>query len=108
MRALFGRLRFTLEAQRVIVAEQTIDTLGELTLLDDDECSNLCKVVQRPGGDMANPNADNAGAPPRIVNPGSSVSMVAESNLKLAAYWLRHRQRISRMTQPGVIDLPRH
>jgi hypothetical protein len=105
MRALFGRLRFTVEAQRVIVAEQMIDTLGELTLLNDDKCSNLCKVVQQPGGDMANPNAENAGAPPRILNPGTSVSMVAQSNLKLATYWLQHRQSISQVTQPGDLLL---
>ena len=55
----------------------------------------MCKAVKRPGGTVANPDAANAEKPTRIPNPGNSVSLRAENNMKLASYFVRHEARIS-------------
>lgn len=89
------RMGFTANAATCITEEQGQDSLAELTLLTDSEIENLCKVVRRPGGLMANPNAGD-GAPANIPNPGISVSLRAENNLKLACYFLRYKVRTSR------------
>ena len=93
IRSAFERLGFTADAANTIMGDQQIDTIEELRLLTDSEAENLCKVIRRPGGTIPNPNGA-AGA--TMSNPGISVSLRAENNLKLACYWLRHNVRISR------------
>ena len=58
-------------------------------------------------GTMANPDAGNSGAPAHILNPGNNVSLRAETNLKLAGYFLRHRTRISKSKTAALITLQR-
>ena len=89
MRAMFQRLRFTADGSRDLVDDQQIDSMEELKILEDDDCENLCKIIRRPGGGAA----------------GHQVSNAAENNLKLAAYFLRHRERISRATTIADIGL---
>ena len=55
-----------------------------------------------PGGGTV-PGADAAA--PAVPNPGISVSLRAENNLKLTAFWLRHRWRISRPTMPPDVTI---
>jgi hypothetical protein len=95
-RQLLVRMRFTNAAADLIVGEQGVDQLSEIKILTDDEIESLCKVVRRPGGTLPNPNAAVAGEPATIPARGESISMIAESNLKLASYFLRHQERISR------------
>ena len=90
------RIGFTQDAATYITTEQGIDSLIQLRNLDDDECTNLCKVTRRPGGTVANPDAGDDGQPDFIPNPGFQVSLRAENNLKLTAYYLRYMQRVSR------------
>lgn len=104
MRGVFTRLGFTVDAARVIVDDQGIDDIQEMTILSDLEVENLCKVVRRPGGVIPNPNAAE-GQPQVIPNQGSQVSLRAENNLKLACFWLRHRVRTSRETTPPNVTL---
>jgi hypothetical protein len=53
-----------------------------------DEITNLCKVIRRPSGQIANPDPAQQGI---IPNPGIMVSLRAEHNTKLARYMLMHR-----------------
>ena len=89
MRAMFRRLRFSADGSRELVVDQQIDTMEELKVLEDDDCENLCKIIRRPGGG----------------SNGHQVSNAAESNLKLAAYYLRHRARMSRTVTIAGITL---
>jgi hypothetical protein len=42
---------------------------------------------------------------PMVANPGHSVSIRAETNLKLAVFYLRHQARISRIVAPASVPL---
>jgi hypothetical protein len=95
-------LGFADAAARMMTDDQGMDDLVEFALLTDSEVENLCKVIRRPGGTIANPNALNAlgaavaGQPAIISNPGHVVPLRAENNLKIACYFLRYKQRVSR------------
>lgn len=95
------RLGFSNDAAQAITGDQGIDSIDELKVLSDAEVENLCKVVRRPGGTVPNP-ADAANPLP---NNGHQVSLRAENNLKLACYYVRHRNRINRPTDAAGITL---
>ena len=98
MRAAYVRLRFTQDAAVRLYDAQQIETIEDIRVLRDSDIENLCKVLRRPGGTIP-AGAAGAVAP----DPGVQVSLRAESNLKLARYWLRHRVRISRaVTVPSI------
>ena len=99
MRQVFTRLGFTQEAATSIVDVQGIDSLEELRILSDSDVENLCKVVRRPGGTLVDADGEE------VPNRGISVSLRAENNAKLAAFWLRHRERISRPTVHADVQL---
>jgi hypothetical protein len=101
LRQAYVRLGFTNAAAQCITADQGIDSLEELRVLRDADISNLCKVVRRPGGTIPNPG----GAPGMIPNPGIPVSLRAETNLKLASFWLRHQAKVSRTVAAADIML---
>lgn len=100
IRTALQRIGFTIPASQAITIDQGIDSLDEIRYLKDSEVENLCKVIRRPGGTINNPAGEG-----NIPNPGESVSLRAENNLKLMAYYLRHRARVSRQTQPADITL---
>jgi hypothetical protein len=104
MRQAYIRLGFTQAAALSITDGQDIDSIAELRILKNDEIENLCKVIRCPGGTIPNPNAGD-GQPPAIPNPGIPVSLRAENNLKLAAYWLHHRVRVARDVEQADITL---
>jgi hypothetical protein len=91
MRTAFTHLGCSLVAARAILDEQGINSVDELKIVTDTEIENLCKVVHRPGGQVANPNAAKAGQQPQLPNHGESISLQAKLNIKLAAYYVRHR-----------------
>ena len=79
-------LGFSQDAATYIVNTQGYDTPEDFALLTDDEAGNVCKITRRPGGTVNNHEP----------NPGISVSMKAENNLKLMCYYFRYKQRTSR------------
>lgn len=87
MEALFIRLGFTAAAAHALVADQGVDDLYEIESLDDTRSARLCHTLRKP----------EAG--------GHSVSTKAESNLGLAAYWLRHMVRVSKPRTPPDLTL---
>jgi hypothetical protein len=105
LRQAYVRLGFTVAAATSIIADQGIDSLEELQVLRDSDISNLCKVVRRPGGTIANPQAGAPGQNPEIPNPGIPASLRAETNLKLGSFWLRHQAKVSRSVTAVDITL---
>lgn len=95
IRTMLERMGFTPDAATLITGDQGIDSVDELRTLDDDKASNLCRVLRRPGGTNA------AG----VADPGTKVSARAEDNLKLAVYYVKHQDRVSRNVNVGSITL---
>jgi hypothetical protein len=67
------------------------------------------KQLRHPGGVIAGPNivrGASQGNPGSLVaNPGHSMSIRSETNLKLAVFYLRHQARISRIVAPASVAL---
>ena len=102
-RAALTRLGFSAKGYGFITNNQGLDTLNELKVLTNDEIKILCKVVWRPGGTIPNPNDGDPGQPATLSNPGEQVPLRAELNLKLACYYLRFKDRTSRVVgAPGI------
>jgi len=95
LRAMFERIGFTSAAATLLTDEQGIDSLIEIRNMEDANIENLCKVLRRPGGQ------NDSGSP----DPGVKVSVRAEENLKLVAYYCRHQERVSRPTNVALITL---
>jgi len=93
MRQVYVCCGFTVAAAAAIFDDQGIDSLPELRILTDLEVENLCKVIRRPGGSVQNPIE------------GHAVSLRAENNLKLAAYWLCQQDEVARVVTPAQVLL---
>lgn len=94
IRTMLDRIGFTAAARDEITGDQGIDSLDELRTLDNSMVENLCRVIRRPGG-MVGGAAD----------PGIKVSARAKENLKLAIYYIKHQDRVSRDVVIGSITL---
>ena len=95
IRQALVRLGFSAHAAVELVENQGLGDLEVIKEMTDDEIETLCRLLRRPGGTVANP-AQGPNAPDRIPNPGMPVACLAETNLKLLRYYLRHLVRISR------------
>ena len=62
------------------------------------EIDSLCKVVRRPGGTIAGAVVGQV-----VANPGIPVSLRAENSLKLAEYWLRQQEKVTRDVTPADV-----
>jgi len=85
-RTMLTGLGFSQAAADEIYNNQGIDSIDEWKEMDEDSVATLCKVLRRPGG-----TAQGGGA-----NPGVMVSARAETNAKLAVFFIHHRVRVSR------------
>ena len=63
--------------QKMLVVDQGINRIEELSNLDDAEVYPLLKLLRRPGGIIPNPNAAVAGQTVNITAPVMLVSMRA-------------------------------
>ena len=93
------------QASIAVIDNQDIVSYEELGFLSDVEVESLYKTVYYPGGPIANPYAGIAGQPATIPNTGIQVSLRAENNLKLAAWFVRHKVKTSRQIVPANITL---
>jgi hypothetical protein len=110
MREIFERLCFTPGAAASLEGnDHGIDTLEEVVFLNDKDIDSLVKQLRRPGGVIAGPaiigGAAQGNPGPLVANPGHSVFIRAETNLKLAVFYLRHQTRISRIVAPASVAL---
>ena len=91
LRAMYLRIGFTNGADDNIVDVQGIDSVRELGYLNDEDVTNLCKTIRRPGGHLPNPAFVAGGnLPATIPYTGIMVSQRAETNMQLASYTVRH------------------
>ena len=100
IQAALQRLGFSIDASISITEDQGLDSLEELAYMTDDKVENLCKVLRRPGGTIPNPAGGNP-----LPHPGHPVSQRAEDNLQLACYFVRFRQRTSRIALADMITV---
>lgn len=107
LRGALGRMGFTQNVAHYLTDEnqQNLTSLEAFSYLEDDEVENLCKQIRRPGGTIPNPQANVAGQPPTIPNPGLPVSLTAETNLKLMCYFIRYMTRTSTQIEAEHITL---
>ena len=80
--------------------------------LEEEEVKQVCRVIRRPGGTIANPVAAQAGAAQgnvqaTIPDPGTAFPLVMEKRLKMLWYYKRHLQNVSRTFSPGQATLAR-
>jgi hypothetical protein len=79
---------------------QGIEGFDDFTILTEDDVSNVCNNVRKPGGTIVNPNFNPAqpipGVPPTIPNPGIQLGHVFEKRLKMLHYYCNHMLRIQR------------
>ena len=95
MRQMFIHLGFSQAIATSIVDDHGIVTLTDLLRFEPSDIDTLCKNIQHPGGTIAGRNNQ------QVPNPGKPVSTMAQSNLKLATFWIMHRlERIRRTTTP--------
>ena len=66
---------------KLLIREQGLDSPDRLRVLIDKNVDDICNVVRKAGGKNAN------GTPDR----GQQVLMIAQENLKLAAFLFYHR-----------------
>ena len=75
MRMIFGRLGFVAPGPEMLVVDQRINRIEELSDLDNDEVETLLKLFLCSGGTILNLNAANAAQPAHIHAPGISAFM---------------------------------
>jgi hypothetical protein len=107
---MFERLGFTPGAASSLEGnDHGINTLEEVVFLNDKDIDSLVKQLWRPGGMISGPTivggAVQGNPGPLVANPGHSVSIRAETNLKLEVFYLRHQARISRIVAPASVAL---
>jgi hypothetical protein len=98
---LYTHMGFSVAAAQSIMDEQGLTLLDSIKVLTDQRVESLCKVIRCPGGHNANVAPGNAGA----ANLDIQVSLKAEFNLMLAAYWLRHQDRVFIVPNPADVTL---
>ena len=80
-RTFYGRMEFSVNVRNELTGPQGINSGAELAKLTDKQVSDLCKVIRKEGGP----------------GPGGlPISLRAEMNMQLAAYYCRFRQKTSR------------
>jgi hypothetical protein len=107
---MFERLGFTSGAASSLEGnDHGINNLEEVVFRNDKDIDSLVKQLRRPGGMIAGPTivggASQGATGPLVANPGHSVSIRAETNLKLEVFYLHHQARISRIVSPASIAL---
>ena len=107
LRIMYGRIGFNNGSNNINVDVQGIDSVRELGYLYNNDATELCKTIRRPGGHLPKPTFV-AGAvpllPATIPYVGIMVSHRAETNTELAPYSVRHHYRISWVTNVGAMN----
>lgn len=106
LRAALERMGFSQQARLYLTDPngQGYGELSEFNHLTDEQITKLCSVTRRPGGTMPNPQA-GAGRPQNIPNPGIAVPERAEDNLRLMCYYLRYKERTSRVVAAADVTI---
>jgi hypothetical protein len=96
IRDAFLRILFTETAADILVKDEGLDSLESIRSLDSGAAvSNLCKNLRRGYGR----GGENGGG------GGAFVSQLAENNLSLLVFWLKHQARTSRQVKAGDVTI---
>ena len=101
-RSMLGRMSFTDEGKTAMMDQQVIAYLDTLISLDDKDTRSLYDVIRSPGCSVANPayvqvgGIYPVGVNTNICNNGTPVALVAENNLKIAVFYMKYMNRVSR------------
>ena len=92
---MFIHLEFSQAITTSIVNNHGIVTLTDLLHFEPSDIDALCKNIQCPSGMIAGCNNQ------QVPNPGMPISTMAQSNLKLATFWIMHHlERVQCPTAP--------
>lgn len=95
---------------RIGLVAQGLQSFDDFESLTDEDVSDICTNLRKPGGLVTNPNFNPAnpapGIPPVIPNPGVQVSHLTEKRLKMLAYYCFHLTRIQRPFAVANATLP--
>ena len=80
---MYIQLGFSHKAAKLLVREQGLDNSDSLRVLTNKNVNDICNVVRKPGSKNAN----------MTPNRGQQVLVIAQENLKLAAFLFHHRWR---------------
>jgi hypothetical protein len=110
IREMFKRLGFTPGAAASLEGnDHGTNTLEEVVFLNAKDIDSLVKQLRRPGGMISGTTIVGGAAQgnpgPLVANPGHSVSIRADTNLKLAVFYLSHQARISRIVALTSVSL---
>ena len=95
------------EALRDAIIDQGYTTHDTFLYMTDDDVTNLCQTIRKPGGLIPNPRGGNRAD---INNPGTPVGDLYEKRLKQLAYYLRYIHLVQRdfdVTQALIPELQR-
>jgi hypothetical protein len=96
-------LGFTREAAGYMTRACNVDSLDEVKWMDgEDDVEHMIKRVNRPGGTFTVGYGYEAVTTPHI---GLQLSLLAENNLKLCVYFLKHTERVQRVPNAASITL---
>jgi hypothetical protein len=106
---LVNTLGFPIELRDAIFGQGYV-TYETFEYMTDDDVTNLCQTIRKPGGMIPNPRGAREGeaAPDMINNPGTPVGDLFEKRLKQLAYYLKYihlTQRPFRVTHAVVPEL---
>jgi hypothetical protein len=97
IRNVFLRILFTEKAADILVKDEGLDSLESVRSLDSGAAvANLCKNLRRGYGR----GGENGGG-----GGGAFVSQLAENNLSLLVFWLKHQTRTSRQVKAGDVTI---
>ena len=89
-------LGFPADLRAALIA-QGLDNVTNFFGMTDDDVEDLCNNIRKPGGITPNPaHADDADAPPFIVDPGTAVGRVYQERLKQLAYYYSYLVTVNR------------
>ena len=77
---MYIQLGFSHKAAKLLVREQGLDNSDSLRVLTNKNVNDICNVVRKPGSKNAN----------MTPNRGQQVLVIAQENLKLAAFLFHH------------------
>jgi hypothetical protein len=108
---LDGTLGITDGATIAALNVQGLDSFTDFLTLTEDDITDICSNVRKPGGTIPNPAYDPAnpvaGITATIPNPGTQLGHVYEKRIKMLRYYLFHLERIQRTITPATATVNR-
>jgi hypothetical protein len=100
---ILERLGFTRESAGYMTCACNVDSSDEVKWMDgEDNVENIIKLVNHPGGTFTFGSGNEAFTTPTV---GLQVSLLADINLKLCVYFLKHTERVHRVPTEDSITL---